>query len=153
MRQVDVLVSMISIHAAHEGCDVVRTHPRTAAFKISIHAAHEGCDWVLPQPTCPPAKFQSTQPMRAATVVTILKDFISTLFQSTQPMRAATTSWNTLRSESMISIHAAHEGCDKILPEYVEILVPISIHAAHEGCDYESLGQHRRLKNFNPRSP
>ena len=56
--------------------------------------------------------FQSTQPMRAATVSAGNKRLRS-LFQSTQPMRAATTGYSVENISSFISIHAAHAGCDR----------------------------------------
>ena len=79
------------------------------------------------------------------------------LFQSTQPMRAATLGINPALHSGRISIHAAHAGCDSMaskifmLPArfqstqpmraatYVKIFYQhswqISIHAAHAGCD------------------
>ena len=78
----------ISIHAAHEGCD----HHGSGAqylFAISIHAAHEGCD----------SSYE-------------FMVYIWQKFQSTQPMRAATRYDNGIPYISVISIHAAHEGCD-----------------------------------------
>ena len=55
--------------------------------------------------------FQSTQPMRAATLHCRQKAHAG-LFQSTQPMRAATDTGKMISSVAYISIHAAHEGCD-----------------------------------------
>ena len=50
-------------------------------------------------------------------------------------MRAATKDDNADGGYEYISIHAAHEGCDKdMLLQYDEER-NISIHAAHEGCD------------------
>ena len=81
-------MDVISIHAAHAGCD-----PHQAAginwIIISIHAAHAGCDLVWRRDA-----------------------FIYMIFQSTQPMRAA-TELHTVKLEALeISIHAAHAGCD-----------------------------------------
>ena len=51
--------------------------------------------------------------MRAATTTSWLRR-TETLFQSTQPMRAATTVKAINADKDSISIHAAHEGCDRI---------------------------------------
>ena len=53
-------------------------------------------------------------------------------------MRAATRDASGFGFDVEISIHAAHEGCDKkdIFIRYYA--VGISIHAAHEGCDTAS---------------
>ena len=56
--------------------------------RISIHAAHEGCD-VGSFGNTRTAEFQSTLPMRAATGTALLIN-VTVIFQSTQPMRAAT---------------------------------------------------------------
>ena len=101
--------------------------------------------------------FQSTQPMRAATIfhfgkfLHVRKISIhaahegcdeqnpqarlqAMIFQSTQPMRAATLPHASGEWQITISIHAAHEGCDKSFKKSRDCTL-ISIHAAHEGCD------------------
>ena len=102
--------------------------------------------------------FQSTQPKRAATIGIGRYVTANELFQSTQPKRAATLNgWSqnlailyfnprsprglrhfsqeaTVTSHS-ISIHAAQEGCDRIVKTFA-VNLHISIHAAQEGCDW-----------------
>ena len=60
-------------------------------------------------------------------------------FQSTQPKRAATTLTMVHILQRMISIHAAQEGCDYVGRYVTKKLNGISIHAAQEGCDYYAL--------------
>ena len=101
----------ISIHAPHEGCDHIRANSGNYEHDISIHAPHEGCD--------PGCHFVIIQHRR---------------FQSTHPMRGATVLDGVYNGQARISIHAPHEGCD------VDVLTAptgakISIHAPHEGCD------------------
>ena len=123
----------ISIHAAHAGCDVaycisvaknVHFNPRSPC---GLRPYQQGINklWSKFQSTQPMRAatlalpdsimtniFQSTQPMRAATVVPLTWVIVLMLFQSTQPMRAATSSSNYCSSWWLISIHAAHAGCD-----------------------------------------
>ena len=154
----------ISIHAPHAGRDRLLT-AKTKSAAISIHAPHAGRDGTSaiglpsyghfnPRAPCgarpvqqaPPAarynRFQSTRPMRGATVtrvVTLVTIVISihaphagrdktapcrwamTLkFQSTRPMRGATKSGSPPCYTDSISIHAPHAGCD---PQTVSILI------------------------------
>ena len=100
----------ISIHAAREGGDDVWGQI-LAKLDISIHAAREGGDVTLPLFIPMPERFQSTPPVKAATV-TELRDprYIK------------------------ISIHAAREGGDEDGLDTTTISL-ISIHAAREGGD------------------
>ena len=78
--------------------------------------------------------------MRAATIM----DFRSGLdlkFQSTQPMRAATIDGAVTLIIVYISIHAAHAGCDISTSDHYSE-GRISIHAAHAGCDHGSSSAH-----------
>ena len=123
----------------------------TRRFGISIHAPHAGSDswqgclrcthcYFNPRSPCgerPPGAtllsdangFQSTLPMRGATIVICFPIGI-TQFQSTLPMRGATKAVQLIDQDDIISIHAPHAGSDK---------------------DRDSRGSSR--KNFNPRSP
>ena len=105
----------ISIHAPHAGCDrQTQRHresssqnfnPRTpcgvrhakkdakkADSAISIHAPHAGCDSAGNASQTPPSLFQSTHPMRGATLEEQILTGQVTIFQSTHPMRGATSS-------------------------------------------------------------
>ena len=80
-------------------------------FLISIHAAHAGSDLKHIGLLITKLQFQSTLPMRAATVYTTIISY-RRVFQSTLPMRAATIGRIQVRSYTDISIHAAHAGSD-----------------------------------------
>ena len=103
------------------------------------------------------AIFQSPQPMRAATTLKALRAAPAPSLQSPQPMRAATFYRRNYWSFCIISIPAAHAGCDNIslscslielnfnprspcglrLADLYTPSTPlrISIPAAHAGCD------------------
>ena len=100
----------VSIHAPHAGCDDYQ-YRRHADYRISIHVPHAGCDsfqWCFscwnkyfnPRTPCgvrprrekirrPCGAFQSTHPMRGATIISTAVT-LTTVFQSTHPMRGAT---------------------------------------------------------------
>ena len=144
------------------------------AVSISIHAAHAGCDWhyrfnslwysyfnprspcglrpglhSLPDPSL--ANFNPRSPcgLRRKTYYYKVRAY---KFQSTQPMRAATSTGLKKCQTHLISIHAAHAGCDCMTFSW-HLLFPISIHAAHAGCDFSHLWSNICLHYFNPRSP
>ena len=56
--------------------------------------------------------FQSTHPMRDATIEKLQMNSLVMLFQSTHPMRDATSISILLYLLHSISIHASHAGCD-----------------------------------------
>ena len=78
---------------------------------ISIHAAREGGDAAFGQHVVCNRIFQSTPPVKAATVLSAFSSSIAT-FQSTPPVKAATPSSQFLFLCYLISIHAAREGGD-----------------------------------------
>ena len=119
---------------------------------ISIHAPHAGCD--MPES---PAERETAE------------------FQSTHPMRGATLRRLRGHDRPSISIHAPHAGCDlgalkasSALPHFNprtpcgvrrhegrdrRLGSGISIHAPHAGCDI-SIGRSRSSYGyFNPRTP
>ena len=57
----------ISIHAPREGCDAAR-QCLGALAGISIHAPREGCDFTATEPPGGTVGFQSTHPVRGATL-------------------------------------------------------------------------------------
>ena len=59
----------ISIHAPHAGCDL-QQWLRPVIIGISIHAPHAGCDRSRASTNNSRREFQSTHPMRGATLVT-----------------------------------------------------------------------------------
>ena len=58
-----------------------------------------------------PAQFQSTHPVRGATMVSGSRSFGSS-FQSTHPVRGATVCKRHIQVAARISIHAPRAGCD-----------------------------------------
>ena len=84
---------MISIHAAREGGDGCKFRAACYSIKISIHAAREGGD--------DGGKFGKKSVCR---------------FQSTPPVKAATVVHVSAVDAGRISIHAAREGGDLTAP-------------------------------------
>ena len=100
---------------------------------VSIHAAHAGGDRLAGWKYDGVGWFQSTPPTRAATGVLVVPNS-GMMFQSTPPTRAATISVGLTAYNNMVSIHAAHAGGDRSLPD-LPSLRWVSIHAAHAGGD------------------
>ena len=143
--------------------------------EISIHAPHAGSDGLPgllihfrlnfnPRSPCgerPAAMYDSSPGFR---------------FQSTLPMRGATVSFVAIYGIEVISIHAPHAGSDKTQSAAssgrsyfnprspcgerltTAVLIPltivISIHAPHAGSDQlHNLRKGQICQDFNPRSP
>ena len=141
----------VSIHAPHAGRDD-ETDYIDAEAVVSIHAPHAGRDRLCLARLLEPELFQSTRPMRGATLrFTMLRRWslcfnprapcgarhmmakwrtAFKMFQSTRPMRGATEAWDRNRVGQRVSIHAPHAGRDSR---------PLST-ARTSGC-------------FNPRAP
>ena len=95
--------------------------------------------------------FQSTHPMRGATII-FVQCVPQLSFQSTHPMRGATERRFLRHVPTLISIHAPHAGCDGAGRRRL-VRKAISIHAPHAGCDgYSHINRLIRI-NFNPRTP
>ena len=98
---------------------------------ISIHAAREGGDSCCFGYVLKYAAFQSTPPVKAATLYIVHRSSYANAFQSTPPVKAAT-------------------------PRHLAFLIRnggISIHAAREGGDAEILVKIKHVHDFNPRRP
>ena len=78
----------ISIHAPHAGSDV-NEPVYVSSYAISIHAPHAGSDGL-----------------------NFIGGFVSWGFQSTPPMRGATLHSGFCNKDIQISIHAPHAGSD-----------------------------------------
>ena len=102
---------------------------------ISIHAPHAGCDSATWLPLMSRMIFQSTHPMRGATLKNNAEPLCTHPFQSTHPMRGATYAGAKGIHLKGISIHAPHAGCDPRPADWPEGFPSISIHAPHAGCD------------------
>jgi len=83
------LMLVISIHAPHTGRDVIAGDGGTILSGISIHAPHTGRDFYPGRLFFVPCPFQSTRPIRGATINPNHQGDKST-FQSTRPIRGAT---------------------------------------------------------------
>ena len=101
---------MISIHAPHAGRDPYAQEKEWNP-DISIHAPHAGRD----------------------SVVSICM-IVGITFQSTRPVRGATVKLLGLENCSWISIHAPRAGRDYLLLPQLCVM-GISIHAPHAGRD------------------
>ena len=81
-------IMAISIHAAREGGDSFIAE-MTELWYISIHAAREGGDAGRFPYRAHDAEFQSTPPVKAATL-SVATSYVIYGFQSTPPVKAAT---------------------------------------------------------------
>ena len=141
---------------------------------ISIHAPLAGCDRGLAWIALRWAAFQSTHPLRGATLeaaldAAVFTDFnprtpcgvrptvgrilkSSKGFQSTHPLRGATAGVRHQGVGAEISIHAPLAGCDPVLGAGHHGH-PISIHAPLAGCDPCRRSCRIPSPYFNPRTP
>ena len=102
--------SPVSIHAPHAGRDhAAREHH--VIGEVSIHAPHAGRDYSRNLYTHSSASFNPRAPCgaRHLTTFSIMLDI---MFQSTRPMRGATITGTTIDTLSLVSIHAPHAGRD-----------------------------------------
>ena len=148
----------ISIHAPLAGCDRGRTlwsgwgtnfNPRTPCGvrlhvvaivqrvpHISIHAPLAGCDDPLAVLAQDKQVFQSTHPLRGATLLILPTRLHQDRFQSTHPLRGATAPQEIMPHVEAISIHAPLAGCDQAVVDKKQDRRHISIHAPLAGCDF-----------------
>ena len=80
------------------------------------------------------------------------KDTPKLKFQSTPPVKAATLVQRLCQPRLGISIHAAREGGDGYMDDHI-YSTEISIHAAREGGDFRDVGVLVSQDYFNPRRP
>ncbi len=123
-------LACISIHAPLAGCDSKVNHCLRLCVVISIHAPLAGCDGVQPEGKPAAEAFQSTHPLRGATV------------------RVG----GGVRGVD-ISIHAPLAGCDVLLQIVIVVEHAISIHAPLAGCDQRLTLVCGLHPYFNPRTP
>ena len=165
----------ISIHAPHAGCDLPQKVPG-GKRAISIHAPHAGCDYYPAINKATIYAFQSTHPMRGATLFFKFVYLSSGLFQSTHPMRGATynkfvnteilihfnprTPCGVRRCGSENNDLRKHHfnprtpcGVRRAEEKYFQPVIEISIHAPHAGCDRIESVCHSQKLYFNPRTP
>ena len=124
----------ISIHAPHAGRDFNVIEVQRQRIKISIHAPHAGRDDGLAQ-LLHDNIISIHAPHAGRDVPYFFKLFKQSAFQSTRPMRGATVlRRQPCADQAAISIHAPHAGRDvfEVLVFHLEV---ISIHAPHAGRD------------------
>ena len=141
---VNVLSSLISIHAPLTGCDnivhvvffwLIYFNPRTP-YGMRPHQ-RLGNRWQL--------LFQSTHPLRDATAMYATVVMMQ-IFQSTHPLRDATKQdiyWTAFKS---ISIHAPLTGCDERLEAYNDdVLIFQSTHPLRDATLSDSVENYTYL--------
>ena len=118
----------ISIHAPREGCDF-RDMGSPVHRSISIHAPREGCDVRAAKHADGWHVFQSTHPVRGATIMCAIQFIVDG-----------------------ISIHAPREGCDVLLGAFA---APEEFQSTHpvRGATAGRRIRVRRHRYFNPRTP
>ena len=97
-------------------------------------------------------KFQSTHPLRGATLLQVRRHDPAQGFQSTHPLRGATAGQIGFYGIISISIHAPLAGCDA-RPAIGGQKGGISIHAPLAGCDHQLFQRFQGCLYFNPRTP
>ena len=148
--------------------------PPDISSEISIHTPHAGSDSPAPSASAAASAFQSTLPMRGATMAPSFRRLFF-VFQSTLPMRGATGAVIAAsiflgdfnphspcgerparppprRPGRVISIHTPHAGSDDTADLFVGIAGAISIHTPHAGSDVRQCKQliKRRISIHTP---
>ena len=145
----------ISIHAPLAGCDLVyypqnrvikHFNPRTpCGVRRTCRRGPARRPYFNPRTPCGVRLgykiyfdisqiFQSTHPLRGATLTSAAISRSCRRFQSTHPLRGATESRRSPAETGLISIHAPLAGCDRRTC-HADVTDQISIHAPLAGCD------------------
>ena len=104
-------------------------------FQISIHAPCEGCDLLCLYLALGVTLFQSTHPVKGATIISMV-NIVYRLISIHAPCEGCDDSKGIKGfGEICISIHAPCEGCDFHF-FIIHLACDISIHAPCEGCDF-----------------
>ena len=124
----------ISIHAPLTGCDIEPKGDLGKTTQISIHAPLTGCDRAYRRQQRHNFRFQSTHPLRDATInVRWLRVIYKISIHA--PLTGCDTKKVVEKYGNCISIHAPLTGCDVDGSKGSEN-VTISIHAPLTGCDF-----------------
>ena len=99
-----------------------------------------------------PKKFQSTRPVRGATVVSVAASGTAPVFQSTRPVRGATLHHAAPPSDPLFQSTRPVRGATSNSP-HLKTPKTISIHAPRAGRDTARLPPICSASNFNPRAP
>ena len=120
---------------------------------ISIHAPHAGRDSFPVGAKCRYETFQSTRPMRGATILYQVPGRNTSRFQSTRPMRGATQSAPPGGFHPADFNPRAPCGARRDRRYKAKFREVISIHAPHAGRDRRSWRTRPPFCDFNPRAP
>ncbi len=128
----DLTLTSVSIHAPNEGSDANNVCLRFIWY-VSIHAPNEGSDvnsifFILSPIVSIHAPNEGSDLIRSP-ISTRIK-----AFQSTLPMKGATVSKMWRKEDEMVSIHAPNEGSDRPSVQ-AQFHRDVSIHAPNEGSD------------------
>ncbi len=104
--------SNISIHAPRAGCDNRRSSPGPSDTRHFNPRTPCGVRPIALWPMVAVGEFQSTHPVRGATVLASKSWMMPKIFQSTHPVRGATLFDMIGPLKRQISIHAPRAGCD-----------------------------------------
>ena len=83
----------------------------SASEAISIHAPLAGCDFVIPT-RLPGMNISIHAPLAGCDCYSCSHNLVNVIFQSTHPLRGATLSYGVTATTALISIHAPLAGCD-----------------------------------------
>ena len=157
------------------GVRLADTYSLLPVFEISIHAPLAGCDFRSRRGWWSRRRFQSTHPLRGATVAGCSLSLVFCYFNPRTPCGVRPEEAEKLNLPTWISIHAPLAGCDTArkrshsTPSAFQSTHPlrgatstfracrtspsISIHAPLAGCDLPPKAGIPCPANFNPRTP
>ena len=141
----------ISIHAPLTGSDL-KYGRLEGDWKISIHAPLTGSDGDFFAPAKNILKFQSTLPLRGATLALYPKVPSSGYFNPRSPYGERPWETNCPLWSSKISIHAPLTGSD-IPFKSLNMILPISIHAPLTGSDDFRRDVYEAMEEFQSTLP
>ena len=142
----------ISIHAPHTGRDDLDFYAVLDVHNISIHAPHTGRDSHSVKRLQAMDGFQSTRPIRGATVTGKMGG-TSYAFQSTRPIRGATQQPERREHHPTHFNPRAPYGARLACFLAADDVSRISIHAPHTGRDQPDKESRNEYTHFNPRAP
>ena len=122
-------------------------------MEISIHAPHTRRDAGQPWHFHSAQAFQSTRPIRGATIKEISCHDCFREFQSTRPMRGATRGPGFAGGVPSDFNPRAPCGARLKINIMLAVAQDISIHAPHAGRDLAGSSVPPRVHHFNPRAP
>ena len=143
----------ISIHAPRAGGDAPTRSWAISAQWISIHAPRAGGDFGHEGLDVDGIVFQSTPPVRGATLTTIRMPPCPAYFNPRPPCGGRQRASTEASAQYDISIHAPRAGGDLANDGGHRLISRISIHAPRAGGDPTRMVSVLRSMNFNPRPP